>query len=136
MNLDGKKFLVVGTGISGIAAAELLVGQGLETVLYDGNPEARAEELREKSPMLGQVELKTGQLPEETLAEYDIAVFSPGVPTDIPLALKMRELGIEIWGEIELAYAFEKGRVLAVTGTNGKTPLRCWEALWNMQALT
>ena len=121
MNLDGKKFLVVGTGISGIAAAELLVGQGLETVLYDGNPEARAEELREKSPMLGQVELKTGQLPEETLAEYDIAVFSPGVPTDIPLALKMRELGIEIWGEIELAYAFEKGRVLAVTGTNGKT---------------
>lgn len=121
MNLDGKKFLVVGTGISGIAAAELLVGQGLETVLYDGNPEARAEELREKSPLLGQVELKTGQLPEETLAEYDIAVFSPGVPTDIPLALKMQELGIEIWGEIELAYAFEKGRVLAVTGTNGKT---------------
>lgn len=37
MNLDGKKFLVVGTGISGIAAAELLVGQGLETVLYDGD---------------------------------------------------------------------------------------------------
>ena len=121
MNLDGKKFLVVGTGISGIAAAELLVGQGLETVLYDGNPEARAEELREKSPMLGQVELKTGQLPEETLAEYDIAVFSPGVPTDIPLALKMQELGIEIWGEIELAYRCGKGRVFAITGTNGKT---------------
>lgn len=121
MNLDGKKFLVVGTGISGIAAAELLVGQGLAVLLYDGNKDAEAEKIREKSPLLGQVEIRVGELPEEILAGYDIAVFSPGVPIDIPLAAQMRELGMEIWGEIELAYAFEKGRVLAVTGTNGKT---------------
>lgn len=121
MNLDGKKFLVVGTGISGIAATELLVGQGFPVLLYDGNKDAKIEELKGKSPLLRQVELRVGELPKETLAEYDIAVFSPGVPIDIPLAGQMRELGMEIWGEIELAYVFEKGRVLAVTGTNGKT---------------
>ena len=46
---------------------------------------------------------------------------SPGVPTDLPIVEKMREKSIPIWGEIELAYVFGKGDVLAITGTNGKT---------------
>lgn len=121
MDLNGKKFLVVGTGISGIAAAKLLAGQGFPVILYDGNQELEIEEVRKKSPLLEQVEILAGQLPGRVLKDLDIAVFSPGVPTDLPLAGQIRQAGMEIWGEIELAYAFEKGKVLAVTGTNGKT---------------
>ena len=48
-------------------------------------------------------------------------MLSPGVPTDLPVIAAIREQGIPIWGEIELAYHFAKGRLLAITGTNGKT---------------
>ena len=51
----------------------------------------------------------------------DLVVMSPGVPTDLPVVLKMRDMGIPIWGEVELAYTDGKGDVLAITGTNGKT---------------
>ena len=51
----------------------------------------------------------------------DLVVMSPGVPTDLPVVLKMRDMGIPIWGEVELAYTYGKGDVLAITGTNGKT---------------
>lgn len=51
----------------------------------------------------------------------DLAVLSPGVPTDIPLVKSFYEQGLPVWGEVELAYRTGKGRVLAITGTNGKT---------------
>ena len=121
MNLAGKKFLVFGTGISGIAAAELLVRRGFPVVLYDGNEKLEEQKIREKSAVLDQVEIILGELPEHILHRYDIAVLSPGVPTDLPVVEMMRSQGLEIWGEIELAYAFEQGKILAVTGTNGKT---------------
>ena len=50
-----------------------------------------------------------------------MAVLSPGVPTDLPVVLAMKEAGVQVIGEIELAYQFGKGDVLAITGTNGKT---------------
>lgn len=50
-----------------------------------------------------------------------LTVMSPGVPTDLEVVNQMREMGIPIWGEIELAYVYGKGEVLAITGTNGKT---------------
>ena len=121
MNLDGKKFLVVGSGISGIAAAKLLMNRHLPVVLYDSKEEKKPEEIREKSPLLEQAEIYTGRLPDHVISGCDIAVLSPGVPLDIPDVERMKEAGLAIWGEIELASVFEKGRVLAVTGTNGKT---------------
>lgn len=121
MEIEEKKFLVVGTGISGIAAAELLVKKNLSVVLYDGNEDLKEQEIREKSPLLKDVEIVLGKLPEAKINSCDIAVLSPGVPTDSPMVNAMRETGLAIWGEIELAYAFEKGKVLAITGTNGKT---------------
>ncbi len=121
MNLDGKKFLVMGSGISGIAAAELLINHHLPVVLYDGSKEKKPEEIREKSPLLEQAEIYTGCLPTHVILDCDIAILSPGVPLDIPDVERMKEAGLAIWGEIELAAVFEKGRVLAVTGTNGKT---------------
>ena len=121
MYLDGKKVLVVGTGISGIAAAELLIKQNIHTTLFDGNRDLDVEKLYAKSEVLRQIPLILGDLTREQMKEFDVAVLSPGVPTDLPMVIAMRELGVAIWGEIELAYYFSKGRIIAITGTNGKT---------------
>ncbi|MCQ4691339.1 Mur ligase family protein, partial [Clostridium sp. SL.3.18] len=58
---------------------------------------------------------------EELLDGQDMVILSPGVPTDLPVVVEMRKRGIQVSGEVELAYAFGKGDVLAITGTNGKT---------------
>ncbi len=121
LQLEGKKFLVFGAGLSGIAAAELLISHGFSVILYDGNDKQHWEDIRKKSPMLKDTEIVLGTLPERVIADCDIAVLSPGVPTDLAEVEQMRSEGMEIWGEIELAYIFEQGKVLAVTGTNGKT---------------
>ena len=63
----------------------------------------------------------TGELPGEVEAQVEIVVPSPGVPMDIPLLLRLKEKQIPILGEIELGFLAEKGRVAAITGTNGKT---------------
>lgn len=121
MKLEDKKVLVVGTGISGIAATELLVNQNIDTILFDGNKELDTEKLYAKSEVLRNVPLVLGELSDEVMDTLDVVVLSPGVPTDLPMVNKMREKGIAIWGEIELAYYFAKGRIVAITGTNGKT---------------
>ena len=121
MNLKDKKVLVVGTGVSGIAAAELLVGQKIDAFIFDGNKDLDREKLYEKSEVLRQVPLLLGEISDEDMQQFDVAVLSPGVPTDLPMVNKMRDKGIAIWGEIELAYYFAKGKIVAITGTNGKT---------------
>lgn len=121
MDLTGKKVLVVGSGISGVAATELLHKKGIETILFDGNKELDVAALREKAPVFGDVEIILGELNESDMERVDLAVLSPGVSTDLPMVNAMRDKGIPIWGEIELAYHFAKGRIVAITGTNGKT---------------
>lgn len=121
MDLTGKKVLVVGSGISGVAATELLQKKGIETILFDGNKDLDIAALREKNPVFGSVEIILGELKESDMARVDLAVLSPGVPTDLPMVNAMRDKGIPIWGEIELAYHFAQGRIVAITGTNGKT---------------
>ncbi len=121
MNLKEKRFLVAGTGKSGIAAAELLKKQGFAVRLYDGNTELDIQSFYEKNPNLQNIEILLGDLSEEDQKAVDILVLSPGIPVDLPMVNTMRDLGAAIWGEIELAYAFAKGEVLAITGTNGKT---------------
>lgn len=117
--LKGKKILVVGAGISGIGAVEVLHKVGACPILYD--EKAAKEEIEKKLPASCTCEIVTGELPEAVKEEAALAVFSPGVPVDTPLAEGLREKGIGIWGEIELAYALGKGKVIAITGTNGKT---------------
>lgn len=121
MDLTGKKVLVVGSGVSGIAATGLLKKKGIEVVLYDGNENLDLVALKEKAPVFEDVPIILGTLTEEQMKEMDLVVLSPGVPTDLPFVNQMRELKIPIWGEIELAYFFGKGKVVAITGTNGKT---------------
>ena len=66
-------------------------------------------------------EIILGEFPEKLIDTLDIAVLSPGVPTDLPVVNAMRDKKVAVIGEVELAYAFGKGDVLAITGTNGKT---------------
>ncbi len=121
MNADGKKVLVVGTGISGIAASELLVEKGVDTILYDSNEKLCEADIRARSEKLKNIPVILGQLSQDLMEQCSIAVLSPGVPIALPLVGSLRERGVEIWGEIELAYRYARGRMAAITGTNGKT---------------
>ena len=121
MNLEGKRVLVVGSGKSGAAAAELLRKKGITFVLFDGNKDLDVTALIEKNPVFAGAEILLGELAPEDMARIDLVVLSPGVPTDLPMVNEPRNRQIPIWGEIELAYHFAKGRIIAITGTNGKT---------------
>lgn len=121
MILQGKKVLVVGSGISGIAAVGLLKRANAKPVLFDSNEKLTSSDLQAKLTDAEDVECFTGTLPAETEAEIEGVVLSPGVPVDIPFVEQFRAKGIPIIGEIELGYLFEKGEVVAITGTNGKT---------------
>ncbi len=121
MDTAGKEVLVFGLGISGIGAGSLLEKRGARVVLYDGNEKLDKDQIREQLGEGSSARIITGSFPEELLGELNLVVLSPGVPTDLPVIEKMREMGIEIIGEIELAYLFGRGEILAITGTNGKT---------------
>lgn len=116
----GKKIIIIGTGISGIAAARLLDGIG-DVTLYDANKNLDVMEIRAKigEDFGGRIVL--GEFGDELAAGMDYAVLSPGVPVDLPEIDRLRDAGAKIIGEIELAYQFERGRLVAITGTNGKT---------------
>ncbi|MCM1569289.1 MAG: UDP-N-acetylmuramoyl-L-alanine--D-glutamate ligase [Roseburia sp.] len=121
MMLEGKKCLVVGSGISGIGAVSLLAHFGAQIILYDSNEKLTAQELADKLPEGCKAECIAGELPGAVWESVEAAVLSPGVPVDIPVVQKLKERGVPVLGEIELGYLAEKGRVAAVTGTNGKT---------------
>lgn len=119
--MSKNKVLVFGSGISGIGACRLLEQVEKSVILYDGNASLDADKLREQLGSDSKTEVVLGELPEEMIDHLELVVMSPGVPTDLPIVNHMREKGIPIWGEIELAYFYGKGDVLAITGTNGKT---------------
>ncbi|MCI5730736.1 MAG: UDP-N-acetylmuramoyl-L-alanine--D-glutamate ligase [Eubacterium sp.] len=113
MELENKKVLVVGLGKSGRAAYDLLKEMKARVSLYDGKKDMDVSGY--DAPVY------LGEIPKDELGSFACAVFSPGVPLDIPLANELREAGIPLIGEIELAYIMEKGVVAGITGTNGKT---------------
>lgn len=113
MTVKDKNVVVVGLGKSGVAAYELLEKMQAKVCLYDGK-----EDLDISSYS---VPVYLGKIPEEVWQTLDCAVFSPGVPLDIPIAEQLREHQIPIIGEIELAFCQEQGGVIGITGTNGKT---------------
>ena len=127
-DLNGKQVLVYGTGISGIGAAKLLLELGAGVTLYDENEAVDRNAVTDKI-LSGQdcgqkeknLQLVCGTLDDDQIARLQLAVLSPGVPCDIPNVLRLKEAGIPIWGEVELAWQAGKGDVLAITGTNGKT---------------
>lgn len=121
MNLTGKTVTVVGSGISGIGAVKLLNQIGAKAVLFDENRDLTIEKVQERLTPGVQAEIVIGELGEELVERTELAVISPGVPIDSPVVLRFKRAGKPVWGEIELAFNYEKGSVAAITGTNGKT---------------
>ncbi|MDE7325970.1 MAG: UDP-N-acetylmuramoyl-L-alanine--D-glutamate ligase [Lachnospiraceae bacterium] len=119
-DLFGKKVLIMGTGISGIAAAKLLDGIS-DITLYDANENLDAMEIRGKIKEDFRGRIVLGEFRSDMAADMDYVVLSPGVPADLPEIDRLRDPGAKIIGEVELAYQFERGHLLAITGTNGKT---------------
>ena len=121
MKLTGKKVLVFGAGISGIGAADLLCQVQAVPVIYDGNEKLTEEEVLAKLQNPSGASAVLGELPDSLLDQVELAVLSPGVPTDLEEVKRIRAKGIPVWGEVELAWQMGKGKVMAITGTNGKT---------------
>ena len=121
MKFEDKTILVVGSGKSGVAAVKLLAAKGSKIILLEGNAGLDKDEIISRFDNDITFDLILGDLPDEIIDKIDIAVLSPGVPTDLPFVIRMQESGIPIWGEIELAYRCGAGRLFAITGTNGKT---------------
>lgn len=120
-DFTGKHVIVAGTGISGIGAVKLLDKCNADITLYDGNEALKEEDIREKIKGISNVKVVIGELKDEVINDNELMILSPGIPIDAPFVNKVRDMGLEIWGEIELAYANSKGRLVAITGTNGKT---------------
>ena len=121
MKLDKKTVLVFGTGLSGISAVRFLEDITDKIIVYDTNASLDIETIREKLTDSFTGEIVLGELKEEYLETVSLAVLSPGVPTDLPVVNRIREKNIPVWGEVELAYYKAKGKIAAITGTNGKT---------------
>ena len=117
---EGKHVLVVGMARSGIGAAELLVRLGAIVTVNDSKPE---EELGEEVLALKELPVirRYGMPAMDLLEGQDILVLSPGVPDKVPFVKEAKQCGISVIAEIELAYEASCGRLVAVTGTNGKT---------------
>lgn len=119
--MNDQKVLVAGAGKSGIAAAELLLSLGGEVILYDGNDRLDRDKLRAGFGEAARIHILLGELPRTALVGVELAIISPGIALDAPFVTVLDEAGVPIWGEIQLAYHVAKGRLIAITGTNGKT---------------
>ncbi|MGA2651061.1 MAG: UDP-N-acetylmuramoyl-L-alanine--D-glutamate ligase [Terracidiphilus sp.] len=120
MELKGKKVLVVGLGKSGLAAALFLRHRGAHVTVSDVRS---AEALAKELPALLEegIMVETGGHGLLTFRRQDLIVVSPGVPLNTPELAQVKSFGLPVIGELELAARFLKGKILAITGSNGKT---------------
>jgi len=116
-SVENKHVVVVGGARSGVAAARLLVARGARVTLSD-----TATDLRDAAALrsIG-VNVELGPHRPELLAGADLVVLSPGVPPDQPAVSAARHAGVPVIGEVELASRWLEGRVIAITGTKGKS---------------
>ncbi|MBO4913530.1 MAG: UDP-N-acetylmuramoyl-L-alanine--D-glutamate ligase [Butyrivibrio sp.] len=121
--ITGKKVLVIGTGLSGVGSVRLLHQVGAVPVMLEENTKVTREDIVKKlnEEDKDNTEIIIGEISDEVLDELVLVVPSPAVPLDAPTVLRIKEKNIPIWSEIELAYNFAKGKLVAITGTNGKT---------------
>ena len=122
--MNRQTVLVLGTGRSGVAAAKQIIAMGGEVVFFDANPKVDEKKLLsqfKKKEAMKVAKVIKGKLSDRDLLKSDAAVISPGIPMDEPYVLSIHTAQIPLIGEIELAYQSCKGKLAAVTGTNGKT---------------
>jgi len=118
-SVRGQNVTVVGAARSGVAAALLLAERGARVTLTDesaGLEETTAARLRDAG-----VALELGIRQGGTFTSSDLLVLSPGVPLDQPAVAAARHAGVHVMGEIELASRWLSGRIVAITGTKGKS---------------
>lgn len=120
MELKGKKVLVAGLGVSGIALCKVLDSLKAKVIAYDEKEYDVLKENLEEIKSLS-IDFRFGKFKKEFLEGVDLVVLSPGVPTDSDIVKTAQEKKIEVLGEVEFAYRFSKAPIYAITGTNGKT---------------
>lgn len=121
MELQGRKSIVLGAGRSGVEAARFLADKGAVVALHDQLDLDKWSQAASSLKSSHGVGLLTGQIPSWLLDQVNLLVISPGVPTNsIPARYIDRKDG-EVIGEVELAYRFLKGKIVGITGSNGKT---------------
>lgn len=119
MDLKDKKVLVVGLGKSGVSVTRFLVSKGARVTVTDlADADRLAPSIRRLEVP---VELRLGEHREADFLSADCIVVSPGVPATLPLLASARRRGVEVIGEIELAFRFLDSSIIGVTGSNGKT---------------
>lgn len=121
MNAVSEKYLIVGAGRSGICSAQLLEALNKDYVIFDGNEQLDKSAVLEKIGTDRAVEFLLGEITEAQLEGISICVVSPGVSLETDIMKKVAGCNIPVWSEIELAYIYDKGEVIGITGTNGKT---------------
>ena len=120
IELAGKHVLVVGLARTGIATALFCAERGARVTATEARPEAEIAETAAKLRAAG-VTLELGGHRPETFVRQDLIVPSPGVPPMMPALAAARAIGVPVWSEIELAWRFLRGRLICITGSNGKT---------------
>ena len=119
-DLEGKRVLVVGLARTGEVVSLFAAGYGATVTATDQKPESELSLTAQKLRGVG-VKLEMGGHPPELFLEKDLIVVSPGVPRNLPLLAAARTAGVPVWSEIELAWRFLRGKLVAITGSNGKT---------------
>lgn len=119
-DLNGKRVLVVGLARTGVAASLFSAGYGATVTATDEKPEAEMVETAARLRAAG-VKLELGAHTPALFLAQDLIVISPGVPAKLPALELARAQGIPVWSEIELAWRFLRGKLVAITGSNGKT---------------
>ena len=119
--MSSQKVLVAGSGKSGIAAAKLMLSMGGDVVLYDSNENLDAEAIKDNFEEKSHLTVVLGELNRTDLLGVELSVISPGIPLDAPFVAVLDDAKIPIWSEIQLAYHVARGKLAAITGTNGKT---------------
>jgi UDP-N-acetylmuramoylalanine--D-glutamate ligase len=120
IELEGKRVLVVGLARTGIATALFCATRGAIVTATEGRPEAEISEAVVKLRAAG-CTLEVGGHREEAFLSQNLIIPSPGVPANHAYLEAARAARIPVWSEIELAWRFLRGRLVAVTGSNGKT---------------
>lgn len=120
IELAGKQVLVVGLARTGIATALFCAARGARVTATEERPESQLAETAAKLRAAG-VTLELGGHIAETFVQQDLIIPSPGVSPLMPALAAAHSLGIPVWSEIELAYRFLRGRLICITGSNGKT---------------